>query len=253
MKSGKISVFVVVLLLIGFLAVVSGWLWLSSPPPAIALPTPNGYDTLIEASSSVQQEILSKEDATLKEFLALNDGPLKLVDEALEMDCVVPIDFSAGMANLPPLTRSAFRLLDARARVLRLDGDSHAAALEWARMFSYASKAAEGGAIVHMLVSVACENMALTGLQSVATELSDEQKQEVLAIVEEANRQPHDLAAMLDREYAVIRGEYGVLYGAYLTKAAGALSKSSMDASKDADDRILTLLQDVTASLKKSP
>jgi len=250
-KTGKIKVLAIGVFASLFLALVAAWIWLSSSPPAIALPTPNGFDVLVDASSSVQRSILTEDETKLKEFLALNSGPMKLVDEAMEMECVVPVDFSAGIVNQLQMPREAFRLLDARAKVLQQNGESRAAAIEWAKMYAYATNCAEGGLLVHWLSGVAFENMALNGLQGVIEELSPEEKQEVLEIIEAAARQPVDFAAIQEREYAVVRGEYGALVGTFLIRTAGATTKPAFDAANESEERISALLEDVIQALKQ--
>lgn len=244
--------FTVVTLVALFLAFVAGWIWFNSPPPQIPIPTPNGYDVLAQASASVEQSILTEDETKLKEFLALNSGPLREVDKAMQMECVVPIDFNAGMAALPqPKSRDAFRLLNARAKVLHQDGDANAAAIEWAKMFDLATKIDDGGALVHVLSAIGCESMALDGLDSVVAELSPEQKQEVLTILKAAERKPHDFEKIQEIEHAVVRGEYGAIFGGYITAVAGGQSKNAMDAGRDADARVIGQLETVVKALQQ--
>ena len=229
-----------------------------STTPLVTLPTPNAYDTLFEAGnmvSSLPEDYVDTSDQDeLESCVATNAAALKLVEQAMGQQYVVPIDYEAGMQAVLDGTgpiRQAMRLLHVNARVAELEGDNAREAILYVKLFSLSSKSATGGLLVHAMAASAYERVALNRLKEIAGVLTAPQKSEVSALLTSVNRLPTDIDRVLERERVLFMKEHGTLSGSWMILLTRRNPQPAIQQYAERDTEIVELNQQVLDLLRQ--
>jgi hypothetical protein len=225
--------------------------------PLATLPVPNAYDTLYEAGNMVSglpdDYADTSDQEKLESFVATNAEPLKLVEQAIDQQYMLPIDYEAGMQAVLDGTgpiRQAMRLLHANARIAELDGDTALEAILYAKLFTLANKSATGGLLVHASVASAYERLALKSLKEIVGELAAPQKSEVLALLASVNRQPTDIKRVLKREHVLVKKEHGTLFGSWMIWLTKENTQPAVQRFTQSDAEVVKLNEEVLDQLR---
>lgn len=202
-----------IVLVLGLVAYV--WLSVPSAPPVV-LPNPNGFTQFLESGRKIvgTPEDISIADAeTLKRFLDANAAVLDESLEALNMECMVPIEYSAAyqqqvVDDVGPLKNVA-RLLWADARVAELEGRPEEAADKYADVIRFSEKTSNGGLLVHLLSGIAYERLGWQALLKLVPSLSQDQKAALKERLAATNRTALKVEDFMSRERAVATAAHG--------------------------------------------
>ena len=99
--------------------VVATLLIVARPKPLPPLPTPNGYDSFVQAGTLVSPATGNYgdlDDEALRQLVATNREPLRLLRLGLSQRCAVPLGFANTDGSSPICTRSDRRWVSLRKR-----------------------------------------------------------------------------------------------------------------------------------------
>ncbi len=214
-KSSPVLVLLIsaILLLLGFVAYV--WLSVPSAPPVV-LPNPNGFPQFLKSGRSIvgTPADISKSDAdTLKRFLDSNAAVLNESLAALQVECMVPIEYTAAyqqqvVDDIAPLKNVA-RLLWADARLAELEGDSEDAAEKYADLIRYSQKTSKGGLLIHLQSGIAYERLGWPALLKLAPSLSKQKKAALRKQLASTNRAALKVEDYMTRERVLATAVHG--------------------------------------------
>jgi len=202
--------FFMVALLLVFATLV---LTLTQPPPAPpALPKPNGYDDLVEASRMLDDSTWAYSstigEADLRVLVGKNANALRLVRTGLSRACQVPLDFShpspslgANLAKLDMLGRA----LVAEGRLLELEGRPVDAAGAYLTAVRLGSAVSHGGLVTDRLMGTKIEVTGIAGLEKVVATLDARACRQSVAVIESCDAQREPMTTVLAREKAWLR------------------------------------------------
>jgi hypothetical protein len=202
-----------ILLLLGVVAYV--WLSVPSVPPVV-LPNPNGYPQFLESGRKIvgiPDDIATSDADTLKRFLGSNAAVLSGSRETLQLECAVPIEYTAAyqqrvVDDVAPLKNVA-RLLWADARATELDGDSDEAAEKFAEVIRYSQKTSNGGLLIHLQCGIAYERLGWQAVLRLAPSLSKDQKASLKTQLAATNRASLNVEDYMKREKALATAAHG--------------------------------------------
>ena len=222
MRNGRASSFaIIVVVIVLLLAAPLAYVWLSAPRvPQVVLPDPNGYELLLQAGSKVANpavDVGQADSETLRQFVELNANVLEASRKALQIECAVPIEYTAAyqqrvLDEVSPLKQVA-RLLWADARLTELDGDPAAAAVKYAALVNFNDKVATGGLLVHLQLGMAYQHLAWKALLQLVPSMTATQRAVLRQRLEMIRFPSKDLSDYRLRERAL----YSTAYGWYLT------------------------------------
>lgn len=247
MKFKLIAVLVVCLL-------VGMGLFVLTAPPSVApvtLPSPNGYDALVQAAdqvSMVPPDFYESTDVeALSECVNQNQASLESIDQALEQDYLIA---PAALANLEKMTedvsrfRSLSRVLVVKARVAEMEGRFDDAADALAKIILLGDRIDEGGLLIHTLTAVAIESSGHQDLATLAPKLTPEKRAELLGTLEPiftASRNTDDeLAEIMVREKEQATNRLGRLTAFFASFQGDAAIEPAMQSARTAMERIQT-------------
>ena len=180
----------VALALLGLVALLG--FFSSRPPPPTPLPNPNGYDDFLQAAASLTGDVGNSstfDQDMLREFVAANAEPLRLLRLGLTRHCSVPTDevmtnFPATINNLARLKQLAWLLAD-EGRLAELESRPADAARSYLNALHFGNEVSRGGFLINRLVGIACEALGGSPLAALSRKLNCEQ---VLAVVPELEK-----------------------------------------------------------------
>ncbi len=240
MRGGKTASF-----LVGIIAVVAlllgamAYAWLATPTaPKVVLPDPNAYPLLLwlgEKVEGVPEDVSQADTETLRAFLAANGKTLSQIHEALAMESVVPVEYTAAYQqsatnNVGPLKQVA-RLLWADARLAGMDGQPPEAARNYVTLIEYAQKTSRGGLAVHLLSSLAYENLAWEALHELTPLLTEEQSENFLDQLTAIEYREPNMDEYLSRDLALttaVQGRFATLMARRAMQAQTAAFEKSI-------------------------
>jgi hypothetical protein len=203
--------------LLAVVVVVVGLLWLARPgtPTFPPLPVPNGYDDYLAAGRSIVGDPSGTEGmdaAALRDLLVTNAEALRLMRVGLSRECRVPAatqmtNFTAHL-DLPVLKRAAF-LLRAEALLTACAGRTNDAARIHLEGMRFGREVSRGGFILHRLVGVACETIALEPLIQLAPALDEAGRRQVMEGLMKLEEQPVQWSEIWRTERAFMRHQAG--------------------------------------------
>ncbi len=199
---------------------------LRSPPPAVvvALPVPNGYDSIAVSPAFVMNsdEPPARGDkdfslARAKHYATNNEAIIPIIRGALTSQWAVPFQFSDNWLtehynrDLPKAKQIA-HLISCAGYVAEQEGRNLDALKLYLDGLKFGSAVAHGGLLIDSLVSLADERIALTALNSVAPKLDVNDCRFVLADLEtwKTNRQPFELTLQQEKKWADAYGRLQV-------------------------------------------
>lgn len=198
------------------LAVVGLWWWARPVTPTFPpLPNPNGYDDYLTAGQSMVGDPTGAQEmdvAALRDLLATNAEALRLIRVGLSRECRVPAatqmtNFTAHL-DLPILKRAAF-LLRAEALLTACAGRTNDAARIHLEGVRFGREVSRGGFILHRLVGVACETIALEPLIQLAPALDETGRRQVMEGLMKLEEQPVQWSEIWRAERAFMRHQAG--------------------------------------------
>lgn len=261
MRTGKIRLVAVLGFIIVVIVLVPLVVVMMNRPriPVVPLPTPNGFDTMVEAGKAVKimpenyQELADVEILTAA--VRANAQAMALIEDAEGQEAIVPIDYKhdriAELTDRGAPIRQALRALYLKGRLEQFSDQPAAAAETYARMFKLGSESYRGGLLVHFLTACANEMMALDSLSEVIPKLDEDGKRTVLAVLESVGRDPVNLEEVMAREHALVLQEHGALYGRWMLQMTKGTSNPAMQHANDADARVLTINENVISQLRE--
>lgn len=207
-----------------------------------AYPVPNGYNTLRQATevmTPLPTDYGTTQDTQkLADYVAANEEALKLIDQALQQECVFPLAYCQSLDEVMLQSndlRNLTRLLLTEARIAELEGRSAEAADLLADGVLLGHRIGRGGLMVHQLIASASQSEPMQGLMQLAPKLSADQKTRLLKRIEAEVRSDESiedtLASLLDRERAMVLQVNGPIAGRLLLWQMGG----SVDTAPVAD------------------
>ncbi len=245
----------------GFVAILAvaltAFYLINAPNPlAVSYPSPNGFDSVIEAGermTPLPMDFDTSQDLdALNAYLDANRDPLSLLDQAADQQFLVRIGESEDMNQILEKTgaiRNASRLLYTRARVEDLEGRPEDAAETMAKIAIIGRRSAEGGLMVHRLMAVAIEHSGLEGLAQIEPKLTADLKNEIAKRIEAEDAGEVDLERQLDvvrtREHDNVKRQQGTLAGTFLIWQIG-----DSDFSQQPYDQLRDRLEEMKSTRK---
>jgi hypothetical protein len=227
-KSSLVVVLLItaILLLLGFVAYV--WLSVPSVPPVV-LPNPNGFPRFLRSGRNVvgtPDDISAADANALRKFLTSNIEILNESLEALQIECVVPIEYTAAyqqrvVDDVAPLKNIA-RLLWADARLAELDGHPEEAAEKYAEVIRFSQKISNGGLLIHLQSGIAYERLGWQALLKLAPSLSKDQQAALSKQLASTNRAALKVEDYMIREKALAMAAHGRFMVFIMSRASHA-------------------------------
>jgi hypothetical protein len=198
--------------LAGFV-VLTGLIFYLFPRPSLfpPLPTPNGYDILLQAAAKImpsQKSVTELTATELSETVGRNKTALNELRHGLELPGTVPVRMgeawlAAHGTNLIDL-RAAAQALEAEARYLAQNGDATGAVNACLDLFRLSQAISRQGLLIDYLVAKACEAMAVRRMTNLLTTLPAAECQRAALAVEqwEGRREPFTDIVQRDEEWS---------------------------------------------------
>jgi len=153
-----------------------------TPPPNHALPSPNGYDSFVQAGNLVLGDVSSFSDMdhdALRGLVSSNAEPLRLLRLGLTRRCSFPTDFALTnqswmVGELPHLKRLA-QLLRAEGQLAEMESRPGDAANAYTEAIRFGNEISRGGFLINRLVGIACEAIGAVPLTKLVPSLGFDQ------------------------------------------------------------------------------
>jgi hypothetical protein len=213
----KIIKYVVLAVIMVNVAIIAYVFLGSSTPPPQPLPNPNGYDDFVKAGQMVKgnpstNDTMSKEE--LAGLIATNAETLKLVRLGLSRECREPVEYSESYATklLPELAnfKQLVFLFCAEGRLAEMDGRTNDAAGIYLEGIRYGAELGRGGVLMSELVSLACENAAMSRLQRLADWVNAVKCREITGGLQTIDIKEEPIADMLEHEKLWSKRTFGI-------------------------------------------
>jgi hypothetical protein len=170
----------------------------TAPQPVsfLPLPNPNGYDDLLSgaklATGDAWQVMTNADPAALRDFLAKNTEPLRLIHLGLTRQCSTPTEvwvtnFDVVFNDLPSLKRAAL-LLETEGKNAELENRLSDAAQAYLNTIHFGDDISRGGFLVNRLVGIACESIGCDALVKLAPKLNCDQMRPIIVDLEQIDR-----------------------------------------------------------------
>ena len=219
-----------------------------TPPDDGPLPSPNGFDTIVEAGQKmipVPMDFDSSQDVDhLNDYLQSNTQALSLIDTALKQEYQVPPSELAAAVEFPEgvaLIRSIARLLFVQARVLELEGRSDEAADALVKIVVLGNRSSNGGLLLHQMTADASQQIGIDALLQLAGKLSAEKKSELRDLLQKEFANPPTNDAILEkiiaREHYQARQRMGSVMGSIAIWQTSELVGPAVDAARGGLER----------------
>ncbi|MSU60116.1 MAG: hypothetical protein EXS35_18425 [Pedosphaera sp.] len=159
------------------------------------LPNPNGYDEYIKAGNLLDLatgDAYEMEYAALRDYIATNAEPVRLMRLGLSQTCSVPTmevltNLSGRWTDLSATKRLA-QFWTATGRLAELDGRTNDAAGIYVQGIHFGTAINHGGFLIHALVSYACEAIPSASLLRLVPTLDCENARKLIAELEHIDR-----------------------------------------------------------------
>ena len=156
-------------------------------PGSFPLPNPNGYDDFLKAGALVSSEVnnfVELDRDGLRQLVSTNAESLRLLRLGLTRTCSVPtaalLTNFTTTTDLPALKRLA-QLLAGEGRLAELEGRTNDAAKIYLKGMRYANETCHGGFLIHRMVGIACEAIAVSRLADIVPSLNCDQARPLIA------------------------------------------------------------------------
>ena len=213
----KVIKYVVLAVIMANVAIIAFVILGGSTPPPPPLPNPNGYDDFVKAGQMVKgnpstNDTMSEEE--LAGLIAMNAEPLKLVKLGLSRECREPVEYSESYAMqlLPELAnfKQLVFLFCAEGRLAEMDGRTNDAAGIYLEGIRYGAELGRGGVLMSELVSLACENLAMSRLQRLTGWATAAKCREVAGGLQTVDAREEPIADTLEHERLWSKRTYGI-------------------------------------------
>lgn len=193
----------------------------------VSYPSPNGFDSVVEAGQKMTPLPMdfdsSQDTVALQTYLNANVDALSLFGQAMDQGCMVRMPDSQTMDQAYEQlggTRNASRLMYVKARVAELEGRSVDAADALVKIAVVGRRLANGGLLIHQLMSVAIERQGLEGLMQLAPKLPADEKVRLAKLIQAEDKHDVDIDAKIEaitfREHDNVKRESGTFAGTYM-------------------------------------
>jgi hypothetical protein len=211
-------------LLTGFFAVAAilvvatlVWTRNQAPPASPPLPSPNGYDDLIQASRTLSDktsDFSTMDETDLRLLVEKNADALKLARTGLSRACQVPLDYvhpnPSYYTNLAKCKGLA-QAFAAEGRLRELENRPADAADSYLSAIRLGNATRQGGLIIDALVGIAIESIGTVRLERLCSSLDAKQCRQAVAVLESYDAQQEPSAIVLARDKVWARRVYGGL------------------------------------------
>ena len=157
---------------------------LGRTPPRPPLPTPNGYDDLVEAGAAVPgsvDEFQTLDQAGLRDLVSTNAESLRRLRLGLARQCLMPMGSTdSALTNVAGWTYQLFcmkrsaQLLAAEGRLREIENRPADAARSYTDAMRLGNEMSRGGVLITRLIGIACEAIGCRALARVMPKLSRE-------------------------------------------------------------------------------
>jgi hypothetical protein len=181
---------------VAIFASLPGWVYWRmrhpTPIPHVAVPKPNGYTTLQEASRRLHGSKLDfpnlLSDALVRQEVAKHRQALDLARVGLAQECIKPTQYSNDL-NADELSgmRTLARALAAEGRVAELDANYGDAARCYTRVVRLGLSVGRKGLMIDGLVGKAIEDIGLHSLRKISDKLSLAESREAIGVLSGVN------------------------------------------------------------------
>lgn len=177
-------------------------------PPRPPLPSPNGYDDFMMASTLLAANgdfsVMSHDQ--LRAMVTQNTEALRLVRVGLTRECRVPLGYSQGdmsqhMSGLGSIKRIA-QALTAEGRLAELEYRTNDAARAYLDAMRLGHEATRGGLLIDGLVGTACEAIGRQSLQPCITNLQAAECRAIIGELEAMEKKQESFAEKMKTEKA---------------------------------------------------
>jgi hypothetical protein len=187
-------------------------------PAAAPLPNPNGYHDFAAAAQSLspgRDDLTKLPPEQLREIVEQNASALALVRQGLTKESAVPVEYNqnwatAHFAQLAP-NKEMGRLLVGEGLLHLHEGRTNDAARSFTECIQFAHAAHRRGLMIHGLLSIGCQSMAIRRLASTAPNLSPDTRKKIIGQLVQLDREREPASAILDRDREWSRAAYGTL------------------------------------------
>jgi hypothetical protein len=174
-NKAKLAVGLTLIVLVGLTVL---WLKPAVPPP-VALPSPNGYDTLLKAgqmASSESAEFKTLGVEPLRRLVTENEEALRLARQGLTRPCRVPVQFSIDYASNHPAELAPMKRLTraclAEGLLAERENRWPEAVQAYLDAIRLGHEASRGGLFIDALVGVACRAAGAQALSQICPRLT---------------------------------------------------------------------------------
>lgn len=181
-----------------------------APTPLAPLPTPNGYNDLVNAGRMLSDNFVDAEKldrVPLHTLITNNAEVFRLAHTGLYRECRVPLVFSEMGTNSIErlgLLKGLARALTAQGRLAELENQPGDAAQCYADTIRLGCQLCRGGLIIDALVGVSIESIGVTPLERLLSKLSATQCRQAALAIESGTAQSDssDQIISMDRTWA---------------------------------------------------
>jgi hypothetical protein len=203
---------VVTLAATGMLLVTS----IGRQPAPTALPNPNGYDDLLQASRAVTGKLDDSPELPLDKLIALvstNSEALRLLRVGLGRSCAVPTEaqianFANNSRDLVALKALA-RVLVAEGRLAERDNRPADAARSYVEAIRLGGQMSHGGMMINRVVGIACEGVGSIPLVKLLPKLGCEQVRPLIPALRKIDDDSVPWSEVLQNENRFVRAQLG--------------------------------------------
>jgi len=165
------------------------------PPPRPPLPIPNGYDDFLAAGRALAGDLNDSstlDHDALRELIASNAEPLRLVRLGLTRKCALPDDplsanFGVIARELIAIKKLA-NLLQAEGHLAEMENRSGDAARSYVDTIALGNQMSGGGVVITRLVGIACESIGTIPLIKLLPRLNCEQTRPLISELEKTDK-----------------------------------------------------------------
>jgi hypothetical protein len=215
--ANKVIKYVVLAVIVANVIIIAYVFVGGSAPPPKPLPNPNGYDDFVKAGEMVKGNVVDYDKMGKEELAALvatNAEALKLLRLGLSRECREPTDFSQDYIDkrVPEFTsfKQLVVLVCAEGRLAELDGHTNDAVDDYLDGIRFGVEFSRGGLLIAKLVGIACENIAMSSLQSLIKSLDADKCRDVAQALQTIDAREEPITETLQNEKLWVRKTYGL-------------------------------------------
>ena len=222
-KKVKFALFLIVVANLAIVAVV--FLGDRKSPPGISssrpsirstFPTPNGYDSFVQAAglrASIRDLPENPTRIELASYVALNGEALKLVRLGLRQECRVPLEYTTNDISRSLPLQSGFKALTTilanEGLLAEMRGDTNDASRIYVEITRFGAESSRDSLVVDHLLGLEFEDVGLSRLQRIVGSLNVAACQRAIQELYEQEVRRDPVAETWDRQDEWSRRAYG--------------------------------------------